>query len=146
MPTLILLQGISGSGKTTWAKNFQQEKHSGTVICSADDYWGIEYKFDPTKLPEAHKYCQLQCKLAMRKQAPFVLVDNTNINDRGLGAYLVFAEVFGYDTFVKRIDTDLDEALRRNATRPPHRKVPEHVVKRQFGSLIDLGLPFWEEE
>lgn len=60
MNTLYLLRGVSGSGKTSLAKNFLA---SGLVdfIFAADDYFYNEkgeYLFDSSLLNEAHQECQ----------------------------------------------------------------------------------------
>lgn len=52
-PTLILLRGLPGTGKTTLANTISD------YVLSADDYFMVdgEYKFDPNKLKLAHRDC-----------------------------------------------------------------------------------------
>jgi predicted kinase len=54
MKELFLLRGLPGSGKSTLAKSL------GGMQIEADKYFmdGDEYKFDPSKLKEAHAWCQ----------------------------------------------------------------------------------------
>jgi predicted kinase len=78
---LILLRGIPGSGKTTFANVIlQQPNNNPQEILSADDFFedeNGEYNFDPTKLKEAHNYCQFRCSERMRQQKVRIVVANT---------------------------------------------------------------------
>ena len=56
MNTLILVMGLPGSGKTTFARDHIKSDY----VFAADDYFygdGMEYNFDPSKLKEAHAQC-----------------------------------------------------------------------------------------
>lgn len=79
MNVLYVLQGVPGSGKSTVAKHLQAA--TGAVICSTDDYFtgadGV-YRFDPTKLGEAHQANQEKASRLLR-EGKSVIVDNTNI-------------------------------------------------------------------
>ena len=52
--TLILIRGLPGSGKSSFGE------HCADRMIAADDYFMVdgEYKFDPSKLPQAHAMCQ----------------------------------------------------------------------------------------
>ena len=53
MKQLILLRGLPGSGKSTFAKSL------GGIHIEADQYFmqDGEYKFDASQLKHAHNYC-----------------------------------------------------------------------------------------
>lgn len=56
---IVCIRGLPGSGKSTLAVKLQQAFGGGS-LASADDYFmqsGV-YKFDPSKLREAHANCQ----------------------------------------------------------------------------------------
>ena len=60
MKTLILIRGLPGSGKSTLARSIS-EACSSVAHWEADMYFVDslgEYKFDPTQLELAHKWCQ----------------------------------------------------------------------------------------
>lgn len=72
---VIILCGVSGSGKSTIAK----EIGSGYVV-SADDFFMAsgEYKFDPTMLPAAHGQCLRDFVGCLQYGCDTIVVDNTN--------------------------------------------------------------------
>lgn len=91
-----ILSGISGCGKSTFAK--RKAMLEGAVICSADDFFCDletgEYKFDPTKLAQAHAWCMERFLHNLQFDAPIV-VDNTNIERWQWENYHKIAEMVG---------------------------------------------------
>jgi predicted kinase len=91
MKELFLLRGLPGSGKSTLAK----------MICSqhveADMYFmqDGEYKFDATKLKEAHAWCQGKTETWMEKRYN-VVVSNTFTQEWEMEAYYALAKKYGY--------------------------------------------------
>lgn len=70
---LVIMRGLSGSGKSTWAHFLAQG-----VICSADDFPELyDPAFDPKKLSAAHAWCRAKFDRAVENRLPIVL-DNTN--------------------------------------------------------------------
>ena len=84
--SLVLVRGLPGSGKNTFA-----EKISDIVI-SADDYFMVdgEYKFDGSKLGEAHADCLKRTKDALRdcNLNDIVVVANTFSQHWEMAPYL----------------------------------------------------------
>ena len=65
MGKLILVRGLPGSGKSSFAYAFI----GGSETVSADDYFTDaqgRYHFDPTQLPHAHKECQDRAKRRLK--------------------------------------------------------------------------------
>ncbi len=102
MSTLIILRGLPGSGKSSFA-NFIWE--SGTIF-EADKYFYDKdgnYNFDASKLHQAHKWCQDSVKTAMLDNAiskgeyyPEIIVSNTSTTEKELEPYLELAKLFEY--------------------------------------------------
>ena len=90
---LILLRGLPGAGKSTFSCLFP-----GSLNFEADRYFmdGDEYKFDPTKLGDAHKWCQDQVKEAMKSESPLITVSNTLTQEWEMKAYYDMANEYGY--------------------------------------------------
>lgn len=84
--TLVLIRGIPGSGKTTYAKY-----HFPEYECVAADDWfhdekGV-YRFNPTQLKEAHSWCLNKAK-SWLEEGKSVVVTNTFIKNRDLTNYI----------------------------------------------------------
>ena len=55
-----------------------------------------EYNFDPTKLKEAHNYCQFRCSERMRQQKIRIVVANTFTQEWEMDEYFKMAERYNY--------------------------------------------------
>ena len=95
MKTLILLRGLPGSGKSTLAKSI------GGSHYEADMYFMVngEYKFDVTKLKNAHSWCQDMVYMDMLKDVPTIVVSNTFTQEWEMEAYYKLAKEHGYTVF-----------------------------------------------
>ena len=97
---LILLRGIPGSGKSTLAEIILQWPSTETPdVLSADDFFETkdgDYIFDPTKLKEAHNYCQFRCSERMRQQKAKIIVANTFTQEWEMDEYFKMAERYNY--------------------------------------------------
>lgn len=99
MPSCFILRGVSGCGKSTLAEEMAIPLKA--AICSADDYFydhGI-YKFDASRLNEAHSFCYNNTKEWMRRGVN-VIVDNTNTTEWEVNKYRDLALSNGYQVFV----------------------------------------------
>jgi len=131
MRELILLRGVSGAGKTTVAEMFNwlgsDRECSDAVTYSADDYFidvvTGEYKFDPTKLKDAHKLCQSSIEEAMKEEMSYILVHNTFTTEWEMEPYFDLALYYGY-----RISTLIVE--NRHESKSIH-DVPNEVIEKQ---------------
>jgi predicted kinase len=99
---LFLVRGLPGSGKSTFANHIWNEY----AICEADQYFidkkTLEYKFDPTKLREAHEWCRNQVEARMidhqvnKQYYPEIVVSNTFTQEWEMQAYMDLANKYGY--------------------------------------------------
>ena len=136
MPTVVLLQGVSGSGKSTVAKRLVDEARSQgrtAVVVSADHYFEKdgEYKFDGRYLEAAHATCFKRFQEALASRVDLVVVDNTATKLERLTPYVLATSAANLDLEVKyevkvlRIRCDVRVAAERNVHRVPERKIRE---------------------
>jgi hypothetical protein len=99
---LILLRGVPGSGKSTFANHMWD---SGVVFEADKFFYDVEgqYKFDGSKLKEAHEWCRRSVQEAMEQNHlsagqyyPEIIVSNTFTREWEMQAYLDLAKQFEY--------------------------------------------------
>lgn len=96
---LFLLRGCPGSGKSTLAKSLQTTL---TPYIEADMYFyqDGEYKFDASKLKQAHQWCQQRVESWM---GPYgldrIIVSNTFTQEWEMQAYYDLAKKYGYRVY-----------------------------------------------
>ena len=144
MRLLILTRGLPGSGKSTLAHQLMGEIEScgdSANIYSTDDYWmeDGEYKFDITKLNEAHAWNFERVKAAIQVY-DCVIVDNTNIVWRDFKRYVELAIVHQYDIMLAEPQTawrnDIDECDQKNTHNVPKETIDRMCHKYQSNEEI----------
>ena len=103
--TLILLRGLPGSGKSTTAK-LLGAGGAGYAHFEADMYFmeNGEYKFDPMKIKDAHKWCQNSVEHDMllnytTGHNSTIIVSNTFTQEWEMEQYYKMAESWGYRVY-----------------------------------------------
>ena len=102
---LILLRGVPGAGKSTVAK-LMGAGGAGYAHFEADMYFmedGV-YKFNPTKIRDAHAWCQNNVERAMllnhtTGDNSVIIVSNTFTQEWEMEAYYALAKQWGYKVF-----------------------------------------------
>lgn len=126
MPDLIILRGLPGSGKTTFAN---KAEFDGAVVCSNDHYFeetGIEYS--ASLLGEAVEMCKRKAFAAMANGAPVVVIDNTHSRLWEFAIFGDFADHFGYSTEVVTVGGRTASHVRMYHARNKH-GVPIDVIQ-----------------
>lgn len=125
MKKVVIMQGVSGSGKTTYIKT----KLPHAVVVSADHFFmeDGQYKFDPRRIAESHYFCWRKFLSAVEERHDLIVVDNTNTTIREISPYVLHAESFGYQVEILTVEVELDVAIERNV-----HGVPNNVVEAQM--------------
>jgi len=116
---MFVMRGLPGCGKSTIVKTLLEVFPKGRA-CSADDYFiedGV-YKFDRTKLKEAHAYSQNKAQDLCQKLTNPVIIDNTHVKRWEMGPYFKAAANHRYNVIIVEPKTpwkfDVDELEEKN--------------------------------
>jgi len=128
---LIVMVGISGSGKSTIAKSMED---NNTVILSADKIRETLYGNDAIQgngdLVFNILFKQIHVAFNMGYN---VIIDNTNVTREARKYLLDIAKKYSAFPMAILIDCSVDRAMRNQEKR--ERKVPLEVVQRQYNRL-----------
>jgi len=116
---LVIVRGIPGCGKSTFAKLICN------VIISADDYHidkDGNYNWSAEKIGAAHEWCQNETKRAMLMGIRKICVANTSTTEKELKPYYDLAKKYGYRVFSVIVEN-------RANTKTIH-SVPDETIKK----------------
>lgn len=138
---VIIMVGTPGSGKSTYTSR----RYPAPIVCSADHFFEREgeYKFDPSKLPEAHAACLRKFASHVALQAfSTIIVDNTNTTEVEIAPYYALAKAYGYNVKIVRMKCAPEVAHARNV-----HGVPLPAIKAMMDRIGRMRLPlFWDVE
>ena len=139
---VLILRGISGSGKSTYANSLNENG----MIVSADDYFINEkgvYEFDSLKLKKAHDSCLRGFVFCLENVEENIIVDNTNLSLWEMESYIRLAKLYWAVIQILTIPCSVDAAYARNV-----HKVPLETITRQEQRRIvaEENWPYGEQK
>ena len=123
---LILVRGVSGSGKSTFAEEFL---YPISLLISTDDFFMVdgEYQFNPELLAENHLKCikSVESEMESPQQdiCPNIVVHNTFTQSWEIKPYRELADRYGYNFYTIIIEN-------RHKSDSIH-NIPEHIISKQ---------------
>lgn len=138
---VIVMRGVQGSGKSTYASKLHAEAFVDGLLpltVSADQFFNGPngYQFDVKKLSDAHKDCMQRFMRALNDGMSPVIVDNTNINVEDIAPYVAVGEAMGYEVTIIQVNTPPDVAAKRNI-----HGLGEKQVRDAYDRLQRVKLP-----
>ena len=138
-PTCYIMSGVSGCGKSTWARKFTAE-HGNVVHVSRDEIRfsllaDDEDYFAREDDAVAIFYSEINKALAAGHD---VIADATHISERALRETMRRIDI-DCDKVLVSFDTPLDTCIVRNAHRDGRARVPERVIRNMWLSKNRLG-------
>ncbi|ABF70602.1 hypothetical protein [Trichoplusia ni ascovirus 2c] len=144
-PIMMLMCGISGSGKSTTASKMKKK-----FVEINRDYWRLREfckgdndallsTYKPTKESESRitELCETQWNEA-KKLRRNVVISNTNLKKEYHDYWRDRANDAGYEFIIKWFDISLQEALYRNKVRSNGKSIPEEKLKIQYKLYLQI--------
>ncbi len=122
---LVLVRGISGSGKTTFVEEFIDV----SLSIATDDFFTLDgvYTFNPSYLSEYHQRCIDSVESEMECPSTEIycniVVHNTFTEEWEMQPYFDLAEKYGYNVYTIIVEN-------RHKSKSIH-NVPDYVIKAQ---------------
>lgn len=143
---VVLMRGISGSGKSDFVS---QIKTKYSMVCSANNFFSQKgsYRFDATKLGEAHASCVRKFAETLYEGGnkslihfcDLLIVDNTNTTALELAPYISLSLAYGCVPEIHTIKCEAEVAHRRNI-----HSVSYQSILRQRQNLAQPLPPYWK--
>jgi predicted kinase len=145
MPKLIVTCGVSGSGKSTYARELQALDETWgeinrdfwrfTLFCRGHFDWNL-YKFTKDKEKRVTEECEKEF-VEFVKEGLNIIVSNTNLNQRDHDYWQANAASVGYEFEVKYFPITFEEMLKRNEKRGTL-AVKREVLIQQWDKWLDI--------
>lgn len=144
MRDLLLLQGVPGSGKSTFIESNKLEAYTicpdkirllfqSPIFDPKTGKKGISQKNDK----RVWQFVNERVEEKMQR-GEFIVIDATNIS---VESWCELAKTHNYTVWVKRFDISIKEALRRNDEREEYKRVPSSVVINMYERLQRTTTP-----
>lgn len=129
--TLMILQGVPGSGKSAFARKLMT-KTINAVIVSTDEWHHDltgKYTFNRDKIAAFHQAAQQKCRVLL-KLGCAVILDNTNILNAHIKPYVQMAVEMGVAVKFCRLEGNFESS----------HNVPPEIIKRMRETMEDLSV------
>ena len=136
MSDMIIMQGLPGSGKSTFVKkeiiNSGDKRYQ--LVCRDDlrfafgvKYGEMNYSLEPIIAAISHSMIRAQLNRGLN-----VVVDETNTSVKNVGELIKIAEEYDADVWIYRMVTPFETCVERRCS---DGRFPEDAIKRMNGQL-----------
>lgn len=142
---LLILSGLPGSGKSTFAKQFVSE-NKDWVRVNRDDLRNMRGEYWIPKQENLITEMEDQCVLAAFSNGLNVVLDSTNLNhERNKARYLKYKQSYPLlQVEYKIIDTPIEECIKRDLIRP--NSVGHKVIERMYDQYFPASKVTYTED
>lgn len=129
--TLMILQGVPGSGKSAFARKLMTKTINAVIVSTDEWHHGLtgKYEFKADKIGSFHQAAQQKCRTLL-KLGCVVILDNTNILNSHIKPYVQMAVEMGVAVKFQRLEGNFESS----------HNVPVDIIKRMRESMEDLSI------
>lgn len=136
---IYMLVGVSGSGKSTWAKT-QVEEKGGTIISRDDIRFSLLERdsgyFDKEK--EVYKIFIYKINQAIKENKSDIYIDATHLTENSRKKLINKLQLENKEEIIPvKFFLPLEECLRRNLKRRGLARVPDNVIGQMYKNITD---------
>lgn len=142
---VVIMSGLPGSGKSTYARSIAAALDVKVSIVSADDFFTRldgSYDFDPGGISAAHASCMrtfLNTLPRLQSSRDVIVVDNTNTTAIEIAPYYMAARAYAIDVEIVTVRCDPSTAAARNT-----HGVSPAVIDAMHAALTERVIPpYW---
>ena len=130
---LVILRGISGSGKSYLSNELLKNNNGNGKIYSTDEFFikNGSYQFNPKLLGKAHIWNQTRAFKSMDDEEELIIIDNTNTCKWEAKAYVKYAVDKNYEIIIKETTTEWAKDADILAKKNQH-GVPKIAIQRML--------------
>ncbi len=141
---IIILVGIPGSGKSTWAKQYTKE-NKDTLRVNRDDFrFMLSDSWDYSKKAEdIVTGLETDAAIYAINAGYNVIIDATNLSRDPKERWNFLTKLFHsakVSIELKVFDTPYEECVKRNAKRVGKERVPDHIMENMYAKFCKLYL------
>lgn len=133
-PTVLLLRGVNGSGKTEYSKKVSALVKE-SVVLSTDNFFTKDgvYVYDASKVPEAVQFVLEKLKELFEKKTQFIVIDDKHLTVDEMKPYINLAKEKSYNVTV--VDIQTPWATRENECAKRTKKSKLDEIKKDIEKM-----------
>lgn len=147
---LIICVGVAGSGKTTFANEYDIEYDSEVAIISRDNtrlslcgidskrnYWGC-YRTNELENVVFNVNKAIATEIVKAKYHDDIIICDTNLNKQSFNYWVKFAKEHRMKLKIKLFEVKLSTLIERNKNRPSSDRLPKDVIESMHSAMKDI--------